>query len=182
VRSTPARMLREGQLVVERHAVSKITKVDHAIPHNTVIAEVTNQVTGEESTRTLRWDEHVTTEEPLEVDIGDTGKITVELALQRDNEDRPLYRYRITDEAAGIDHEGMDLRLRARLPADNTKAAKTLLSFLMRCGVAAISTTTVIPTTAESVPSSVPRKSVTVRPAVSTHSAPKVGYGYGGEQ
>ena len=107
---------------MERYAVHKITKVDHAIPHNTVIAEVTNQITGEESTGALRWDQHVTTEEPIEVAIGDTGKITVELALQRDEEDRPLYRYKITDEAAGIGHEGVDLRLGARLPADNTKA------------------------------------------------------------
>jgi hypothetical protein len=129
-------MLREGQLLVERHAVSKITKVDHAIPHNTVIAEVTNQVTGEESTRTLRWDQHVTTEEPFEVAIGETGKLTVELALQRDDEDRPLYRYKISDEAAGIDHEGADLHLGARLPADNTKAAKTLLSHLYAAGEA----------------------------------------------
>jgi hypothetical protein len=113
---------------VERYAVHKITKVDHAIPHNTVIAEVTNQITGEESTGALRWDQHVTTEEPIEVAIGDTGKITVELALQRDEEDRPLYRYKITDEAAGIGHEGVDLRLGARLPADNTKAVVHLLT------------------------------------------------------
>ena len=113
---------------MERYAVHKITKVDHAIPHNTVIAEVTNQITGEESTGALRWDQHVTTEEPIEVAIGDTGKITVELALQRDEEDRPLYRYKITDEAAGIGHEGVDLRLGARLPADNTKAVVHLLT------------------------------------------------------
>jgi hypothetical protein len=61
MRSTRARLLRQDQLLVERDAVHKITEVDHAVPHNTVIAEVTNQVTGEESTRTLRWDEHVTT-------------------------------------------------------------------------------------------------------------------------
>lgn len=136
MRSTPARMLHNGQLIVDRYSVNKITKVDHAIPHNTVIADVTNQVTGEESTRTLRWDEHVTTEEPFEVAIGETGKVTVELALLRDEEDRPLYRYKITDEAAGIDHEGVDLHLGARLPADNTSAAKTLLSFLMAAGEA----------------------------------------------
>jgi hypothetical protein len=136
MRSTPARALHANQLLVERSAVSKITKVDHAIPHNTVIAEVTNQLTGEESTRTLPWDQHVTTEEPFEVAIGETGKITVELAQQRDAEDRALYRYKITDEAAGIDHEGVDLYLGARLPADNTKAAKTLLSFLMAAGEA----------------------------------------------
>jgi hypothetical protein len=129
-------MLHNGQLIVDRYAVHKITKVDHAIPHNTVIAEVTNQVTGEESTRTLRWDQHVTTEEPFEVAIGETGKIRVELALQRDEEDRPLYRYKITDDAAGIDQEGADLHLGARLPADNTKVAKTLLSHLYAAGEA----------------------------------------------
>jgi hypothetical protein len=79
-------MLYQDQLLVERDAVSKINKVNHAIPQNTVIAEVTNQVTGEESTRTLHWDQQLTTEEPLEVAIGETGKITVELALQRDEE------------------------------------------------------------------------------------------------
>ena len=136
MRSTPARMLHQDQLLVERDAVSKITKVDHAIPHNTVIAEVTNQVTGEESTRTLRWDQHVTTEEPFEVAIGETGKLRVELALQRDDEDRPLYRYKITDESAGLDQEGTDLHLGARLPAANTRAAKTLLSFLYAAGEA----------------------------------------------
>lgn len=130
MRSTPARMLHQDQLLVEREAVSKINKVDHAIPHNTVIAELTNQVTGEESTRTLRWDQHVTTEEPFEVAIGETGKLRVELALQRDDEDRPLYRYKITDEQAGIDHEGADLHLGPRLRPDNLRAAKTLLSFL----------------------------------------------------
>jgi hypothetical protein len=99
MRSTRARLLRQDQLLVERDAVHKITKVDHAIPHNTVIAEVTNQVTDEESTRTLRWDEHVTTEEPLEVKIGEIGKITVELVQLADEEGRPVYRYKITDGA-----------------------------------------------------------------------------------
>jgi hypothetical protein len=92
-----------------------------------VIAEVTNQVTAEECTRTLRWDEHVTTEEPLEVKIGEIGKITVELVQLADKEDRPVYRYKITDGAAGIDHEGRDLHLGPRLRPDNTFAAKALL-------------------------------------------------------
>lgn len=130
MRSTRARLLRQDQLLVERDAVHKITKVDHAIPHNTVIAEVTNQVTGEGSTRTLRWDEHVTTEEPLEVKIGEIGKITVELVQLADEEDRPVYRYKITDGAAGIDHERTDLHLGPRLRPHNTFAAKALLSEL----------------------------------------------------
>jgi hypothetical protein len=49
MRSTPARVLHQDQLLIERHAVPKITKVGHAIPHNTVIIEVTNQITGEEA-------------------------------------------------------------------------------------------------------------------------------------
>ena len=118
-------MLHNGQLIVDRYSVSKITAEPFRLPHNTVSVELTKQLTGEQSTRNLRWDEHVTTEEPFEVDVGETAKVRVELALQRDEEDRALYRYKITDEAAGIDQEGTDLHLGARLPADNTKAAKT---------------------------------------------------------
>jgi hypothetical protein len=130
MRSTPARMLHAGSLLVERHAVSKITKVDHAIPHNTVIIDVTDQITGEESARNLRWDEQVTTEQALEVPVGDTGKITVELAQLADEEGRPAYRYRVTDETAGIDYEATDLRLDASNRPDNAAAAKALLQFL----------------------------------------------------
>jgi hypothetical protein len=128
-------MLHAGSLLVERHAVSKITKVDHAIPHNTVIAEVTNQVTGEESTRTFSWDQHVTTEEPFEFKIGETCTVKLELA-GIDEDARALYEYRITDESVGIDHEGTDLRLGPRLTPDNKRAAKTLLSDLLRAGEA----------------------------------------------
>jgi hypothetical protein len=94
---------------VERYAAHKINKVEYPLPQNTVTVKLTNQLTGEQSTRNLRWDEQVTTEEPLEVPIGENGKITVELASPADEEDRALYRYRITDEATGIDHEGADL-------------------------------------------------------------------------
>jgi hypothetical protein len=135
VRSTPARALRQDQLLVERHAVSKITKVDHAIPHNTVIIDVTNQITGEESARSLRWDQHLTTEEPFEFKIGETGTVKLELA-GIDEDARALYKYRITDESAGINHEAADLRLGARLTPDNKRAAKTLLSDLLRAGEA----------------------------------------------
>jgi hypothetical protein len=81
-------------------------------------------------------DEHVTAEEPLDVKIGDTGRIRVELALQRDEEARATYKYRITDELAGIDHKGTDLHLGPRLPADNTvkNVGKAVLGgFERRC-------------------------------------------------
>ena len=113
MRSTPARLLRQDQLLVERFGVHKITEVDHAIPHNTVTVNMTHQMTGSPATRNFRWDEQVTTEEPFEVKIGETGKIRVELALLADEEGSPIYRFAITDEAAGIDHEGTDLRLLA---------------------------------------------------------------------
>jgi hypothetical protein len=87
-------------------------------------------MTGEQSTRDLRWDEQVTTEDPFEVEIGDTGKITVELAQLADEDGRPAYRYRVTDEAAGIDYEATDLRLDASNRPDNATAAKALLQFL----------------------------------------------------
>jgi hypothetical protein len=129
-------MLRQNDLLVERAAVSKINKVDYSIPLNVVTVDLSDQIPGEQSTRTLAWDSWHTIEEPREVKIGDTAKLPVELALQRDEHDRAVYRYKITDEAAGIDQEGTDLHLGARLPADNNKAAKTLLSQLYAAGEA----------------------------------------------
>jgi hypothetical protein len=130
MRSTPARMLHQGQLVVERYAVSKVSAEPFRIPHNTVSVELVNQMTGEQSTRSLRWDEPVTTEEPLEVPIGQTGKITVELAQVADQEGAPAYRYRVTDESAGVDYEATDLRLGVNHRPDNATAARSLLEFL----------------------------------------------------
>jgi hypothetical protein len=129
-------MLHQDQLLVDRDSVNKITNVEFPLPQNTVTVELANQITGEQSTRNLRWDEQVTTEEPFEVAIGEKGKITVELASAADEEGRPAYHYKITDESAGIDHEGADLHLGARLRPDNTRAAKTLLSQLYSAGEA----------------------------------------------
>jgi hypothetical protein len=67
---------------------------------------------------------------PFGVQIGETGKITIELASRADDQGRPTYRYRIQDQAAGIDYEATDLHLGPRLRPDNTLAAKTLLSDL----------------------------------------------------
>jgi hypothetical protein len=130
VRSTPARTLRKDQLLVERHAVHKITKVEYPLPQNTVTVELANQMTAQQSSRNLRWDEQVTTEEPLEVKIGETGKIRVELALQRDDHDRPLYKFHISDIGEGIDFASAGLQLGPRLRPDNVRAAKLLLTEL----------------------------------------------------
>jgi hypothetical protein len=135
MKSTPARMLRSGQLLVERHFVSKVQNVGHAVPHNVVVVQLTNQLTGEESTRNLQWESIHTTEEPFEFKIGETGTVKLELA-GIDEDARALYKYRLTDESAGIDHEATDLRLGARLTPDNKRAAKTLLSDLLRAGEA----------------------------------------------
>jgi hypothetical protein len=135
MRSTPARALRPEQLLVERHSVGKITAIDY-LPQNTVTVELTNQITAEQSMRNLRWDEQVTTDSAFQFSVGDTGKITIELALLADEQDRSQYKYRIEDAAAGIDHEGTDLHLGPRLRPDNTRAAKTLLSDLQRAGEA----------------------------------------------
>jgi hypothetical protein len=160
-------MLHNGQLIVDRFAVHKVVAEPFRLPHNTVSVELVNQMTGEQSTRNLRWDQHVTTEEPFEFNVGETAKIRVELALLADEDDRPVYKYKIidtkdglvvnvkdygvagdqvTDDAAAfqaainaaapIDQEGTDLHLGPRLPPDNTRAAKTLLSDLLRAGEA----------------------------------------------
>lgn len=130
MKSTPARALRKDQLLVDRYAVNKINKVEYPLPQNIVAVQLSNQMTGEQSTRNLRWDEQVTTEEPFEVEIGETGKIKVELALLSDEEGRPAYKYKITDDSAGIDYEATDLRLDRNDRSDNAKAAKSLLAFL----------------------------------------------------
>jgi hypothetical protein len=64
----------------------------------------------------------------------DSGLVTVGLALLPDDEGRPVYRYKITDEAAGIDHEGIDLHLGASHRPNNTKAGRTLVSLLGAAG------------------------------------------------
>jgi hypothetical protein len=123
-------MLRQDQLLVDRYDVNKITKVEYPLPQNIVTVHLKDQMTGEESTRDLQWEQHLSTEEPFEVEIGEFGKITVELAQMRDEEDRPVYRYKITDESAGIDHEAADLSLAPLAFPSNTKAARRLLGEL----------------------------------------------------
>jgi hypothetical protein len=55
----------------------------------------------------------------------------VEPVQLADEEDRPVYRYKITDGARWNDHEGTDLHLGPRLlRPGNTFAAKALLSEL----------------------------------------------------
>jgi hypothetical protein len=48
----------------------------------------------------------------------------------RDEEDRPVYRYKITDEAAGIAYEAADLSLAPLAFPNNTKATKVLVGEL----------------------------------------------------
>jgi hypothetical protein len=130
VNSTPARTLRQDQLLVGRFDVHKITKVEYPLPQNIVTVHLKDQMTGDESTRDLQWDSFHTTEEPLEVEIGESGKITVELAQMRDEEDRPRYRFHVRDDAAGIDYEAADLSLAPLAFPSNTKAARMLLGEL----------------------------------------------------
>lgn len=123
-------MLHNGQLIIDRYSVNKITAEPFRLPHNTVSGELINQMTGEQSTRNLRWDEQVTTEEPFEVEIGDTGRITVELALLADQEGSPAYKYKITDDSAGIDYEATDLRLDRNHRPDNAKGREVTSELL----------------------------------------------------
>jgi hypothetical protein len=114
--------------------VYKINKVEHVIPLSVVTVHLTDQLTGKESTRNVHWDSFHTTEEPLEVAIGESGKITVELAQARDYENRPRFRWHLTDE--GIDYAGTHIHLGAYHFPNNVKAAKILLSDLRESGEA----------------------------------------------
>jgi hypothetical protein len=55
MRSTPARALRKDQLLLDQYDVNKITSVEYPIPQNIVTVHLKDQMTGEESTRDLRW-------------------------------------------------------------------------------------------------------------------------------
>jgi hypothetical protein len=121
MRPTPARMLHQDQLLVDRYAVHKINKVEYPLPQNIVAVQLSNQMTGEQSTRNLRWDEQVTTDEPFEVEIGDTGKITIELAQLADEAGSPASGTTSSDCSAILPEKrpgalGRQRRLRRKLP------------------------------------------------------------------
>jgi hypothetical protein len=97
---------------------------------NTVTVNLTHQMTGAPATRNLRWDEQVTTEEPFEVEIGETGRIRVELAQLADDDDHPVYKFHVSDSAQGISFASAVLYLGSGQKPDNSKAADTLLSEL----------------------------------------------------
>jgi hypothetical protein len=48
MRSTPARVLHNGQLIVDRYSLSKIAVEPFRLPYNTVSVDLTNQLTGEQ--------------------------------------------------------------------------------------------------------------------------------------
>ena len=126
-------MLHNGQLIVDRYGVSKITAEPFRLPHNTVSVELVNQLSGEQSTATC---DGTSTSRPKNRSTSRSAKParSESSSPNSDEEASVVYRYKITDEAAGIDHEGADLRLGPRLRPDNVRAAKTLLSFLYTAG------------------------------------------------
>jgi hypothetical protein len=130
MKSTPARELRKGQLLIEQYAVHKITDVDYAIPENVLVVTLSNQIDRSARQRTLRWHEQVATEEGLEVKIGNRGTIRVELAQLKDPDDRPRYRWLIKDPDSYLVDEGVDLSLGASRRPSNKEAIGALLSFL----------------------------------------------------
>jgi hypothetical protein len=137
MKSTPARLLQRDDLIVEPHGtVYKVTDVElFPTPQKVVTVDLRDQITGVDFRRNLRGGERVTIEEPFTVSVG-TGEVTVELARVADGEGRAVYRFHIEDHAGGIDHQGADLHLGARLRPDNVSAAKTLLSNLQRAAEA----------------------------------------------
>lgn len=133
MRNKPARQLCEGDLIVDSPyaATQCVTGVSYPVPENIVEVELLNQLTDETTTRTLRWDDRLMVDQPLAVPIGASGLVTVELALLCDDDERPRYRYYITDEAEGVADENTDLVLTAGGRPDAVKAMKILLDTLI---------------------------------------------------
>jgi len=65
-------------------------------------------MTGKQSIRDLPRGRAPYHQEPDKIKIGDTGKISVGLDRPSDHESRPVFRYKITDEPAGIDQDDAD--------------------------------------------------------------------------
>jgi hypothetical protein len=63
---------------------------------------------GKQSIRDLPPGRALYYQEPDEIKIGDTGKISVGLDRSSDHENRPAFLYKITDEPAGIDQDDTD--------------------------------------------------------------------------
>jgi hypothetical protein len=65
-------------------------------------------MTGKQSIRDLPPGRAPYHQEHDEIKIGDTGKISVGLDRPSDHQNRPAFRYKITDEPAGIDQDIRD--------------------------------------------------------------------------
>lgn len=111
MRSLPASALETGMLLVERHRVSKITQLNHALMH--VKVETQDQITQSFDHLELPLGNWYTTEQPYSVDLdgphGHQGKLTVELARLADAEGRPTYRYAIHDKRGRLLETSADL-------------------------------------------------------------------------
>src|SRR5664279_1050971 len=127
MRSLPASALDVGMLLVERHRVSKITQLNHALMH--VKVETQDQITQSFDHRQLPLGNWYTTEQPYSLDISGThgyqGKLTVELARLADAEGRPTYRYSIHDK------RGRLLETRADLDGPDRPSNETAMDLLI---------------------------------------------------
>jgi hypothetical protein len=114
-------------LLVERHRVSKITQLNHALMH--VAVELQDQLTQSLDQRQLPLGNWYTTEQPYSLDItgphGHQGKLTVELARLADAEGRPTYRYAIHDS------KGRLLETRADLDGPDRPSNETAMDLLI---------------------------------------------------
>src|SRR5664279_5546636 len=131
MRSLPASALDVGMLLVERHRVSKITQLNHALMH--VKVETQDQLTQSFDHLELPLGNWYTTEQAYSLDIegphGHQGKLTVELARLADAEGRPTYRYAIHDKKGRLLEPRADLD-GAELRPSNEAAMSSLLEFL----------------------------------------------------
>jgi hypothetical protein len=113
-------------MIIEEQ-VQRVMKVDYVLSGVCVDVALVNVVTGEATTRNIRWSEHLDTETALTKPVGD-GSITVELA-ELDKQDRWRYRVVIKDREDVI-YDAIEVGSGARERPDNQKALATVVSFL----------------------------------------------------
>jgi hypothetical protein len=143
VSQLPPRLWQPGYLLLEQQDgrltgnVSRITALDPILPGNVMDVTTRDQVTGEERSRSFRWDDRHEVLEGYELAIEGAGTIRVELAqIEDDEEARPRYRHIITNTAGEVLEEAIGVGGPANGKVDHKRAMSDLLGFLGAAGEA----------------------------------------------
>jgi hypothetical protein len=128
--------LQAETLIVEGERVHKVLRNEGYAAGDTVELTLRDQHSMEESTRTVQKDAPFMTEQGLDMDLGDSGRLKVELAGHDGVKGGWVYRWYAFDGTGRQLGTVADLHSGPRQPTNNKKAMSTLLSFIAASGEA----------------------------------------------